>query len=106
MSFAVLGSLPASAQPKPGMSKTVFDNDKITVTDTMMKPGEGLPSAERNGLILYYISGGKAERTFSDGTKDTVTRKTGQSLVNAEKRAYSVENTGTTTLHVISVKLK
>jgi hypothetical protein len=106
VSLALIAFSPAGAQPKPGMSKIVFENDKVIVMDSIIKPGEGLPSADRSGAIYYYLSGSKVERTFADGTKETVTRKTGQSMVNTEKRPYSVMNTGTTTAHVISVKLK
>jgi hypothetical protein len=106
VSLALIASSPAGAQPKPGMSKTVFENDKVVVLDTIIKPGEGLPSANRGGVIIYYLTGGKVERTFADGTKETVTRKTGQALVNSEKRPYAVENTGTTTLHTIAITLK
>jgi hypothetical protein len=105
-SLVLIAFSPAGAQPKPGMSKTVFENDKVVVLDTVVKPGEGLPSADRSGAIYYYLSGGKVERTFADGTKETVSRKTGQALMNSEKRPYAVANTGTTTVHVISVKLK
>jgi hypothetical protein len=106
VSLALIAFSPASAQPKQGVSKTVFENDKVIVMDSVIKPGEGLPSADRSGAIYYYLSGSKVERTFADGTKETVTRKTGQALVNTEKRPYSVVNTGTTTAHVISIKLK
>jgi hypothetical protein len=106
VSLVLIAFSPAGAQPKPGMSKTVFENDKVVVLDTVVKPGEGLPSADRSGAIYYYISGGKVERTFADGTKETVSRKTGQALMNSEKRPYAVANTGTTTVHVISFKLK
>ena len=103
--FALFVSLPAGAQP-PGTAKTVFENDKVVVTDNVLKPGEGSPSTDRGGLVLYYISGGTVERTFADGTKETVTRKTGQALLNPEKRPYAVTNTGKTTLRVITIKMK
>ena len=106
VSLALIASSPACAQPKQATSKTVFENDKITVTDSVTKPGEGLPSSVRGGMILYYLSGGKVERTYADGTKETVTRKTGQALVNPEMRPYSTMNTGSTTVHVIAIKLK
>lgn len=106
VSLALIAFSPASAQPKSGVNKTVFENDKIIVMDAVIKPGQSLPSADRSGMIYYYISGGKVERTFADGTKETVTRKTGQAMVNTEKRPYAVENTGTTTAHVIAIKLK
>jgi hypothetical protein len=106
MSFALIAPLAAGAQPKEGMTKTVFENDKVAVLDNVLKPGEGLPSADRGGMILYYLSGGTVERTFADGTKSTVTRKAGQALMNPEKRPYAVENTGKTTLHVVAIRLK
>jgi hypothetical protein len=104
--LALIAFSPAGAQPKQGVSKTVFENDKIVMMDSVIKPGEGLPSADRSGAIYYYLSGSKVERTFADGTKETITRKAGQALVNTEKRPYSVVNTGTTTAHVISIRLK
>ena len=106
VALALVAVSPAGAEPKQGISKTVFENDKVVVMDSIIKPGEGLPSADRSGAIYYYLSGSKVERTFADGTKTTVTRKTGESLVNTEKRPYSVINVGTTTAHVISIKLK
>jgi hypothetical protein len=46
-SVALIASLPAVAQPKPGASKTVFENGKVSIIDSVTKPGEGLPSAAR-----------------------------------------------------------
>ncbi|HET7084783.1 MAG TPA: hypothetical protein VFI23_08440 [Rhizomicrobium sp.] len=106
LSLALIASSPAGAQSKPATSKTVFENGKITVIDSVSKPGEGLPSGVRGGMILYYLSGGTVERTFADGKKETVVRKTGQSLVNSEMRPYSTLNTGSTTVHVIAIRLK
>ena len=105
-SLALIASTPVGAQPKPATSKTVFENDKVAVIDSISKPGEGLPSSVRGGMILYYLSGGKVERTYADGTKETVTRKTGQALVNSEMRPYSTMNTGSTTVHVVAIRLK
>jgi hypothetical protein len=109
-SLALVASSSAGAQmtsaPKPGTTKTVFENDKIAVMDNVLKPGEESPSSERGGLILYYIQGGTVERTFADGAKETVVRKTGQALTNPEKRPYAVTNTGKTTLRVITIKTK
>ena len=105
-SLALVAPLPAGAQAKLTVTKTVFENDKIAVMDTIIKPGEGLASADRGGMIYYYIAGGKIERTFADGTKVAVSHKTGDALVNTEKRPYSVVNTGTTTQHVVAIRLK
>ena len=105
-SVALIAPLPAVAQSNQASSKTVFENNKVTIIDSVTKPGEGLPSAARGGLILYYLSGGTIERTYADGTKETVARKTGQALVNSEMRPYATKNTGSSTVHVIAITLK
>ena len=86
--------------------KTIAENDKMLVTETYGKPGESTPSVNRLGQLYYYIQGGRVELNFADGTKTTVTRKTGEARIVTEKRAYSAKNIGTTTLHVITVTLK
>ena len=86
--------------------KTIAENDKMLVTETCGKPGESTPSVNRQGQLYYYVQGGSVELTYSDGTKASVTRKTGEARIVTEKRAYSAKNVGTTTLHVITVTLK
>ena len=106
MSFALILPLPAGAQSKAGTSKTVFENEKVVVTDNVLKPGDESPSIVRGGRVLYYISGGTLERTFADGTKETVTRKTGQALMNSQMKPYAVTNTGKTTVRVVTIMVK
>ena len=106
VALALAAVSPAGAEPKAGKNKTVFENDKVIITEAIIKPGEGLPTADRSGAIYYYLSASTVERTFADGSKMTVAHKAGESFVNTEKRPYSVVNSGTTTAHVISVKLK
>jgi hypothetical protein len=60
----------------------------------------------REGPFTYSISGGSLERTYADGTKEVVTRKSGESFLNKEKRPYSTKNVGKTTIHLIAVQLK
>ena len=103
-SFALIAASPAGAQT--AAPKKVFENEKIVVLDNLVKPGEETASANRGGLIYYYIQGGTVERTFADGTKESVTRKTGESFLNPEKRPYAVKNTGKTTIRVLSIQLK
>jgi len=86
--------------------KTIAENDKMLVTETYGKPGESTQSINRQGQFYYYVQGGTVELTFADGTKTTVTRKTGEARIVTEKRAYSAKNIGTTTLHVVIVSLK
>ncbi len=103
-SVALMAASPAAAQTVA--PKKVFDNEKLTIFDNRLKPGEESASANRGGMIYYYIKGGTVERTFPDGTKTSVTRKTGESFQNPEKRPYAVKNTGTSTIDVISIQLK
>ncbi|HWU54076.1 MAG TPA: hypothetical protein VN175_01160 [Rhizomicrobium sp.] len=103
-SAALMTLSPAAAQTVA--PKKIFDNEKLTIFDNILKPGEESASASRGGMIYYYVQGGTVERTFADGTKTSVTRKTGESFQNPEKRPYAVKNTGGSTIHVISIQLK
>ena len=94
---------PAWADMTP---KTIAENNKVLVTETYGKPGETTPSVNRLGQVYYYVEGGTVELTYSDGTKSTVTRKTGEARIVAEKRPYSAKNVGTNTIHVVTVTLK
>ncbi len=49
VSLALIASLSAGAQPIPGTTKTVFENDKVVVVDNVLKPGEESHSADRGG---------------------------------------------------------
>jgi len=107
--FSAALSLTGSAWAQSGemaKPKTIAENDKMLVTETYGKPGESTASVNRQGQLYYYVQGGSVELTYSDGTKTTITRKTGEARIVTEKRAYSAKNIGTTTLHVITVTLK
>jgi len=103
--FAIALAAPAWAQSM-AVPKTIAENDKMVVTESIGKPGESTASIKRQGQFYYYVQGGNVELTYDDGTKATVVRKTGESRIVTEKRAYSAKNIGTTTLHVIIVSLK
>ena len=101
-------ALPAMAQTpaaavNPEMTKVLAENAKTTVSDNVLKPGESGPMAVRNGGAFYYVTGGTFELTYQDGTKKTVTRKTGTATLSTEAKAYSPKNIGKTTIHVIAV---
>jgi hypothetical protein len=98
---AALGATPLFAAE--ATQKTLAKSDKLTVIDVVEKPGDTGAMATRLGQVIYVISGGTFERTFADGTKQTVTRKDGETALITEKRGYSVRNAGTTTIHLIEV---
>jgi hypothetical protein len=82
--------------------KILVANEKVQVWDVVIRPGEAGPMQSREGMFIYHVTGGTLERTFADGSKQVVTRKTGEALVVAEKRPYSSKNIGRTTIHLIS----
>ena len=85
--------------------KTLVENDKVLVAETVLKPGDTAP-ASRPGQVFYYVQGGSVELTYSDGKKETFQRKTGTARIVTGKAPSSATNVGKTTIHVVSVILK
>ena len=83
--------------------KTLAEDATTRVIDVTEAPGSVGAMTKRTGNIIYVVSGGTLERTYDDGTKQITTRKAGEAAIITEKRAYSVKNTGTTTVHLIEV---
>jgi hypothetical protein len=116
MSFALCATAilafaaPAFAQMGMAMPteapKTLAENAKMIITDNVLKPGQSGPMGSRDGAAIYYVQGGTIELDYQDGTKQTVTRKSGTARISDEKKPYSPRNAGTTTLHVIVVQSK
>ena len=104
MAFALVGSGPLFAAE--ATQKVIAENEKLKVIDVIQKPGDTGPMASRLGLVVHWVTGGKIERTYADGTKEVITRKAGETALITEKRQYSVKNIGTSTTHLIEVELK
>lgn len=86
--------------------KLIAESDKIRVYDIVQRPGDSGPVMSRFGSFIYVVDGGSIERTYADGSKVVVHRKAGDSILNDEKRPYSVKNVGETTIHLIVVQPK
>ena len=86
--------------------KVVAENDKVTVQDVVAHPGDTVPMAKRLMRVQYIIAGGTVERTYEDGTTETVNDEAGQVKILNITRAYSVKVIGTKTIHQIIVTLK
>ncbi len=82
-------------------TKVIAENVKLQVIDVLQKPGDTGPMESRLGLVVHWVTGGKVERTYADGTKEVMTRKNGETALITEKRPYAVKNIGTTTTHLI-----
>lgn len=101
LSLALSGPVRADAV----MPKTLVENDKVLVTESILKPGDTAPSGTRLGQVFYYVQGGSVELTYSDGKKETFQRKTGTARI-VTKAASSAMNVGKTTIHVVAVSMK
>jgi hypothetical protein len=99
--FAAAGSTALIAAE--ATQQVLDQRDKLRVIDVVEKPGETGPMTTRLGTVFYVVSGGTFERTYADGTKEVTPRKSGDTVLVKEKRAYSVKNIGTTTIHLIQV---
>jgi hypothetical protein len=86
--------------------KILAENEKLQVYEAIIRPGDTVPMASRLGQVHYTVTGGTFERTYEDGSKEIVTRKTGEAILITEKRPYAVKNIGKTTIDLIEVKLK
>jgi len=86
--------------------KEIAQNDKLRVYQATFKPGDSGPSVKRPMRAVYAIKGGTLERTYEDGTKETIVWKSGESRLVAEERPYGLKNTGKTVivLHVVQLK--
>jgi len=75
IAFAICASAclasPALAQMAPDapMVKTLAENDKLTITENWLKPGQSAAMASRQGAAIYYVQGGTFEIDYKDGTK-------------------------------------
>jgi mannose-6-phosphate isomerase-like protein (cupin superfamily) len=113
--FMLAVACPASAQDKAKLKvvkatnsqKVLHDDDRVRVTETTTKPGENGANVVRGKRVTRYIQGGTQERTYNDGRKEKIERKTGEVFVaGPDKEAYSVKNIGKTTTVTYTVTIK
>lgn len=93
----------AAAEPT---QKDIEQNDKVRVYETTYQPGDVSPSQKRSMRVVHVLEGGTLERTYSDGKKETVVWKTGDTRIAADERPYAVKNTGKGAVRLLIVALK
>ena len=87
--------------------KVLHDDDRVRVTENTSKPGENGPNLLRGKRVVRFLQGGTQERTYADGRKEKIERKTGDVFVaGPDKEAYWVKNIGKTTTVVYIVNIK
>jgi hypothetical protein len=95
----------AKSSELPPITKVVLENDKVRVLESAFKPGDVSPSRVRNPRASYVVKGGTLERTYPDGRKTIVERKTGTAEWD-ERDTYSVKNVGKTTVVLVGTEVK
>jgi hypothetical protein len=96
----------------PKHHKLVLDNDRVRVLDTRIPAGDLVPVHTHRWPAVYYtISGGDFVRCDGDGNVLLDTRirphAAGQPARFIESLPpHSIENVGTSEIHLISVEMK
>jgi hypothetical protein len=97
----------AKKQEATNSQKVHHDDDKVRVTETTTKPGERGNNVVRGFRVTRYLQGGTQERTYADGKKEKIERKTGEVFAaGPDKQAYFVTNVGKTTIVTYTVNIK
>ena len=102
---------PAGAQDKAAKAavtpKVLLENAKVKVYEVTYKPGaENTTVAASANRIVRAIKGGKLDRTYADGKKESTTWKTGEVRYLESGQAYSTKNNGKTEVQLYVVQLK
>jgi quercetin dioxygenase-like cupin family protein len=93
-----------AAKVAPNLYKVKNDSMGIRVLEIDYKPGQSSAMHAHPDGALYIIEGGKSEFTNKDGSKQTLTLKSGEAMV-LPTSVHSVKNVGTTTTKAILVEV-
>ena len=79
-------------------TKVIEDNEKMKTLEHICQPGDTAPSAKRGWRAFFLVEGGVLERTYEDGSTETIEYKTGDSRSLADDRAFGYKNVGATVM--------
>jgi hypothetical protein len=94
------GSAPKMAE------RVLVDNEKVKVAENMFAPGAESPSIERPYRVVRALKGGKFQRIYPDGKKESGEYQTGQVGAFGASPAYIFKNTGDRELVLYVVYIK
>ena len=83
----------------------LFENERVRVNETRIKPGEKNEMKMRNDRVNVHIKAGKFRVHYSDGKKEDFDQKAGSVRFN-KAGTSSTENIGKTETHTVIVTLK
>ncbi len=85
----------------------ITENDKVKVYEVTYKVGaENKGVAASTMRVVRAIRGGRIERTYADGRKETVDYRPGQVRVQQPGPAYTTKNVGKSVMVLYVVQLK
>ena len=92
-------------ETKAQAGNVLFENERVRVTETRIKPGEKNEIKMRNDRVNVHIKAGKFRVHYSDGKTEDFDQKAG-SVRFIKAGTSSSENIGKTETHTVIVSLK
>jgi quercetin dioxygenase-like cupin family protein len=109
--FELKGSAAASASAEkktaeiPEHAKVLFENERVRVIETVLKPGDKSAMHSHPANVIYAVTAAKAKFTDAEGKTSEKELAAGQT-VWSEPVKHAVENTGQAEARVLNVELK
>ena len=92
-------------ETKAQAGNVLFENGRVRVTETRIKPGERNEMKMRSDRVNVYINAAKVRVHYADGKKEDFNQKVGSVRFN-KAGTSSTENMGKTETHSVIVTLK
>jgi len=93
-------------QVSPNNYKTIFENDHVRVVDAKWKPGEKDEMHSHPSLVIYAFNDAKIKVHSPDGSSKDLEVSAGTAMYQDPIEAHSVENTGSSDVHILLLELK
>jgi hypothetical protein len=84
-------------------SNEILRNEKVAVSEVMLKPGEQTALPAHHASVVVYLDGGEAQVRLADGAKQNMAIQRGKTL-NEPAQAGVLTNTGLTTMRLVRVE--
>jgi hypothetical protein len=107
--FLIASTTPVMAQDPvkvaPHNYKVVFENERVRVLETRVKPGEKTPTHSHPASVIYSFGSSRSKFSFADAPAMERESKPGE-VRWADPVTHAEENIGTTESHALIVELK
>jgi quercetin dioxygenase-like cupin family protein len=96
---------PSPLKAAPNVYKLIFENQRVTVFDVLIKPGEKAKMHKHKDHVVYAIEGGTAQLAFPDGKKEKIQPKTGDTIW-MDEQTHETTNLGNKNIHLLVIEVK